>query len=337
MSRLMLAFAAGTALLVTSVSGIFVIPLLRKLHFGQTIKEIGPTWHADKQGTPQMGGIMFYAGTLLGVAAGYAVFALTLPQVLAVTVSRNITALIIAVVTSLAYGAVGFADDYIKAVKKRNLGLKARYKIIGQTAITAAFLASLHLCGLLSTAVQLPVFGTVELSWAFYPLSFILIIFMVNAVNLTDGIDGLCSSVTFVVMLCYMFTAGVLGFPSVGMFAAAVAGGMAGFLVWNFHPAKIFMGDTGSLFLGGAVVSAAYCMGRPEMLFFMGFLYMVEGLSVVLQVSYFKLTHGKRIFKMSPLHHHFEMCGWSENKIVGVFSAVAALFAVLGVAYVYLW
>lgn len=336
MARYILAVAAFSAMAVTAITGFFTIPLLRRLHFGQTIKEIGPTWHAGKDGTPTMGGLMMYVGVLMGSVLGYVAFSFSLPQLLNDTFARNSATLLIAMVTALAYGSVGFADDFIKVVKKRNLGLLARYKIVAQVLITAAFLASLQLNGLLSTAVQLPVFGVIELSWAYYPLSFLLIIFVVNDVNLTDGIDGLCSCITFIVMLGYMFIAGLLGYTSLSLFGGAVAGACAGFLLWNFYPAKVFMGDTGSMFLGGAVVAMAYCMGRPELLFFMAFIYIIEGLSVMMQVGYFKLTHGKRIFKMSPIHHHFEMCGWSEVKIDTIFSLVAFIFVVVGILYVYL-
>ena len=201
--------------------------------------------------------------------------------------------------------------------------------------ITAAFLISLQFNGTLTTFVNLPIFGAVDFGFFYYPISFILIIGMVNAVNLTDGLDGLASSITFIVMLGFMFVAGLLGYTTIALFAAAIAGGVAGFLAWNFYPAKVFMGDTGSMFLGGAVVAAAYCMGRPELLLLLGFVYLCEAASVMLQVTYFKLTHGKRIFKMSPIHHHFEMCGWSEIKIVATFSFVAFVFVVLGCIYVY--
>lgn len=328
--------AAFAALAVTALSGCFVIPALRRLHFGQTIKEIGPTWHADKNGTPTMGGFTFYIGVLAGVVLGYTVLSLSAAELFGSMASRYAVTLYVCVLTAFAFGAVGLVDDWIKVVKKRNLGLLARYKIIAQILITTAFLISLYLNGMLSTVVQLPFFGAVDFGYFYYPLSYLLIIGMVNAVNLTDGIDGLASSVTFVVMLGFLFTASMLGHPTVALFAAAVAGGCAGFLAWNFHPAKVFMGDTGSMFLGGAVVAAGYGMGRPDLLILLGLLYLCEALSVMLQVGYFKLTHGKRIFKMSPIHHHFEMCGWSEVKIVCVFSFFTFICVVLGCIYVYM-
>ena len=328
-------FAAFTALAVTAISGCWIIPWLKKLKFGQTIKEIGPTWHAGKNGTPNMGGLTFYLGSLAGVCVGYATLVLGAPELFSGAGASQVTRLYIAVVTAFAFGAVGFLDDYIKDVKKRNLGLMARYKIIAQVLITTAFLASLHLCGALSTFVNLPFFGTVDFGWTYYPIAFLLIVGMVNAVNLTDGIDGLASSVTFLAMLGFMFIASLLGQTTIALYSAAIAGGCAGFLVWNFYPARTFMGDTGSMYLGGAVVAAAFCMGRPELLLFNGIIYLCEAGSVMLQVSYFKLTHGKRIFKMSPIHHHFEMCGWSEVKIVSVFSFITLMFVLLGCMYVY--
>ena len=314
--------------LILSLAGVLVlgprvIPVLRKLKFGQTVYELGPQSHKTKQGTPTMGGLMFVLTTCLAAAVltgnwyGQWDFTLALIGV------------------SLLTMLVGFVDDYIKVVKKRNLGLMARYKIVAQVLITGAYLSSLYLNGTLSTIVTLPLLGTVDFGWFFYVLSFLLIIGMVNAVNLTDGIDGLASSVTFVVMMGFMFIASLLGNTTMALFAAAVAGGCAGFLAWNFYPAKTFMGDTGSMFLGGAVVAVAYGIGRPELLLFMGVIYLIEAFSVMLQVTYFKLTHGKRIFKMSPIHHHFEMCGWSEVKIVSVFSFITLVGVVLGGIFVY--
>lgn len=336
MEKYALMAAAFGALILTAASGLFLVPALRRLHFGQTIKEIGPTWHQGKNGTPTMGGLMFYLGVLAGAVLGYAMLAVSVPGLLGGWLSDSCISMLLAMLTAYLFGLVGFADDYIKVVKKRNLGLKARYKIIAQILITGAYLSALQMNGTLSTVVALPLFGRVDLGWAFYVLSFLLIIGMVNAVNLTDGVDGLASCVTFVVMMGFLFIASLLGNTTMALFAAAVAGGCAGFLAWNFYPAKAFMGDTGSMFLGGAVVTVAYGLGRPELLIFLGVIYLIEAFSVMLQVSHFKLTHGKRIFKMSPIHHHFEMCGWSEVKIDCVFSSVALAGVVLGGVFVYL-
>ena len=312
-----------SALLCMGISPV-LIPYLHRLKFDQTIRENGPTWHNAKGKTPTMGGLAFVAGTTAGVLLGGLV-----------CLGRMPTNAVLVLLCALSFGFVGFIDDYIKVVKKRNLGLMARYKIVAQVLITGAYLSSLYLNGTLSTIVTLPLLGAVDFGWFFYVLSFLLIIGMVNAVNLTDGIDGLASSVTFVVMMGFMFIASLLGNTTMALFAAAVAGGCAGFLAWNFYPAKTFMGDTGSMFLGGAVVAVAYGIGRPELLLFMGVIYLIEAFSVMLQVTYFKLTHGKRIFKMSPIHHHFEMCGWSEVKIVSVFSFITLVGVVLGGIFVY--
>ncbi len=331
MARYALALAAAVAFLVTAVSGMFLVPYLHKLHYGQTIRESGPTWHKGKQGTPTMGGLCFILGSMLGLGAAWAMLSAEAPDLMQTQTVLNV---LLALFTSLLYSLVGFLDDYIKVVKKRNLGLRAGQKIVMQVLITLSFMVGLHITGAFTTAVVLPVFGFVDLGLFYYPIAFLFIIFMVNAVNLTDGIDGLASSVTFVEMLAYIVIAGVLGYFQLSVLAAALAGGCAGFLLWNFHPAKTFMGDTGSMYLGGAVTTLAFCMGRPELLLFLGFVYICEAGSVVLQVGYFKLTHGKRIFKMTPIHHTFEMDGWSEEKIVTAFSGVALAFALLGLLFV---
>ncbi len=239
-------------------------------------------------------------------------------------------------------GSVGLKDDFLKVVRKQNLGLRAWQKLFVQFVIALCFLASLHLMGRLSTLVRLPFLGVVDFGLAFYPLSLLLILGVVNAVNLNDGIDGLCSCVTLVVMGAYLFLLSRFLQYELTIWAAALAGACAGFLFWNFYPAKVFMGDTGSMFLGGAVVALGYGMGRPDIMIILGLVYIAEALSVVLQVGYFKLTkrfskdhQGRRIFRMSPVHHHFEMCGWSEIKIDVVFSLVGLLCAVIAVLYAY--
>lgn len=312
---------------ITALSGFVLIPWLKKVKFGQTIKEIGPTWHQAKQGTPTMGGLMFYLGSILGICGG---FYLLLSELKRFDGQLQIISLSISMLTALGFGIIGFIDDYIKVVKKRNLGLKARYKIVGQIFITAAFLYGQNYIGHISTYIQIP-FTNIgfDLGLLYYPIVFMGIIFMVNAVNLTDGIDGLCSSVTFVVALGFMVISAAYGYHTNALFAVGIAGACAGFLAWNFYPAKVFMGDTGSMFLGGAVVAMAWAINRPEIIVFLGIIYICEAMSVVIQVSYFKITHGKRIFKMSPIHHHFEMSGWSEVKIVSVFTAIQAIFAVI--------
>ena len=328
----LLASAAIGGFVITAVSGKFMIPALHRLHFGQTVREEGPTWHNKKNGTPTMGGLCFIFGILVTLGLVWGMFHNHLPEVLGLP---QMKAGMMVLFLAFGSGLIGFLDDFIKVIKHRNLGLTEAQKMILQIALTFGFMFGLNSLGLLTTQVQLPIFGLVDMGLVYYPIAFFGIIFLVNAVNLTDGIDGLASSVTFVVMMGFMFIASLLGNTTMALFAAAVAGGCAGFLAWNFYPAKTFMGDTGSMFLGGAVVAVAYGIGRPELLLFMGVIYLIEAFSVMLQVTYFKLTHGKRIFKMSPIHHHFEMCGWSEVKIVSVFSFITLVGVVLGGIFVY--
>ena len=335
MVRVSFLVATFAAFLITTMSGYVVIPWLRKLKYGQTINEIGPTWHQTKQGTPTMGGLMFYVGTLVGVIAGYSLLLNSEPALMQETYQNQSMSLLISVVTALAFGLIGFVDDYIKVVKKRNLGLTEKQKLVLQFVVTVAFLVAQYLIGHINTAITIPWIGVVDLGYFYYPIVFAGILFMVNAVNLTDGIDGLCSSVTFVVALGFFMISASYGYFANSIFACALAGAVAGFLVWNFYPAKVFMGDTGSMFLGGSVVAMAWAVNRPEVLVLIGIIYTCEALSVVIQMTYFKLTHGKRIFKMSPIHHHYEMSGWSEVKSVCVFSAVAIVFS--GLAYLYMY
>lgn len=334
MARYALILAAACGFMISAVSGLFIVPFLHKLHFGQTIKEIGPTWHNKKQGTPTMGGLCFILGTVFAVCLALTSLLHGSPELMGGPDSRG---LYLAIFSAFGFGLIGFLDDFIKVVKKRNLGLRAWQKIAGQLLVTTALLAGLWMNGTLSTYITLPFFGMVDFGILFYPLSYILIIGVVNAVNLTDGIDGLCSCVTFVSMLGFLTLVSFLGQFVLSVLPAALAGALAGFLIWNFYPAKTFMGDTGSMFLGGAVAGLGYAMGRPEILFFFGAVYIWEAATVVIQVTYFKLTHGKRIFKMTPIHHSFEMRGWSEVKIDAGFSALAALFVVLGLAFAYFY
>lgn len=336
MARIALIVAAASALIITAALGFALVPLLRKMHYGQTIKEIGPTWHKNKQGTPTMGGLMFVIGSAAGVFLGWLAVAAQMQDYIGEGAATGGQSIILCLLTAISFGFVGFVDDFIKVVKKRNLGLMARYKIVMQVLITTMFLVSLHLTGNLSTTVVLPLLGSIDFGLFFYPISFLLIIGMVNAVNLTDGVDGLACSVTFLVGIGFMVIAALLGRFTISLFAAAIAGGCAGFLAWNFHPAKVFMGDTGSMFLGGAVVAMAYGMGQPALLLLLGVVYLIEAFSVMLQVCYFKLTHGRRLFKMTPIHHHFELSGWREEKIVAVFSFVTIIGIVLGWLFVYL-
>ncbi|HIX64768.1 MAG TPA: phospho-N-acetylmuramoyl-pentapeptide-transferase [Candidatus Anaerotruncus excrementipullorum] len=321
------------AFVVTAAMGFPLIPWLRRLKFGQTILDIGPAWHKNKQGTPTMGGIMFVAGVTLAVAAGGCLWWSADPGALGGMGGLRLFA---GVAMSLAFCAIGFLDDYIKVVKRRNLGLTARQKYLMQLVIGVFYLTMLYLAGDTSTVVVIPFLGQLDLGILYYPLAIIVITGFVNAVNLTDGIDGLAASVTFVYAAVMLVVAAILRFAPASLLSAALAGGCLGFLVWNFHPAKVFMGDTGSLFLGGMVVALAFEVGLPLLLICTGVVYWCEAFSVMLQVAYFKATHGKRIFRMSPIHHHFEMGGWSEEKIVCVFSLVGLIGGALGVLSVLL-
>lgn len=321
------ALAAVVAFIVAFTLGIPVIPLLKRLKFGQTIRDEGPQWHKSKQGTPTMGGILIAVGVAIGVAVAMS-FAGKLGGDLASEFGSNIsfTKLFAGLGLGFLMGLIGFIDDYIKVVKKRNLGLTAMQKTILQALVTAGYLASLAFAGLDKT--WLPFVGEVNITSGFgivfWPIAFFFIYGFTNAVNLTDGVDGLASSVTLVVSVAFMLIAGALGMLGCNIIAAALAGALIGFLSWNWHPAKLFMGDTGSMFLGGMVVALAFCIDRPIYLLLAGIIYLIEAFSVMLQVFWFKKT-GKRLFKMSPIHHHFEKSGWSEVKINIVFGLVTLL------------
>ncbi len=316
---------------IAAVTGRFLIPYLHRLHFGQTILDIGPRWHKNKEGTPTMGGFMFIAGVTLATAAAYAGAAISGALPVGGVYRPQDNQLLSGILLALAFAAMGFADDFVKVVKKRNLGLTAKQKLVIQFAIAALYLWNLRLGGTAVTSVRIPfVSAPWQLGFLYYPLCAIGIVFITNSVNLTDGVDGLAASVTLMASLGFLGAAAVLRFGRVSLLAAAVAGGCMGFLLYNFHPAKVFMGDTGSMFLGGCVVALAFCLNFPLLLVLTGFIYIIESLSVVLQVISFKTT-GKRIFKMSPIHHHFEMSGWSEVKIVCVFSLITLAGSVLAV------
>lgn len=300
-----------------------VIPILKSHKAGVRILEIGPRWHASKAGTPIMGGICFILAILIAVliltvvsawrgeAAGLLPMALTL-------------------VLAVGNGLIGFFDDFCKLVKKQNEGLRPWQKVVLQLLIAALYLvAMVRFCGL-TTVLYIPYLGVeLELGIFYYLFALVVILGFVNSVNLTDGIDGLASSVTLVVGLFFAAAAYQAVDRSLMLTASCIVGGTLGFLVYNFHPARVFMGDTGSLFLGGIVVGAAFQMNNPLILLVVGFIYLCEAASDILQVGYFKLTHGKRLFKMAPIHHHFEKCGWSENRIVFTFSGITLIFAVL--------
>ena len=305
---------------LTLVIGRFLIPELRKMKAGQSIREDGPTWHADKAGTPTMGGIMFIIGT------GVVILLLGWNQMLNGEFDHLYIYLF-----ALVFGLIGFADDYRKVKRHQNEGLTARQKFALQLAAAVAFLCLMRYEGLLTNHLYVPFFNvSFTVDWiAYLVFAAFVIVGAVNAVNLTDGIDGLAASVTFVVMVFFTVTAGVLRLTPLNLFPAALAGGLAAFFVYNRHPAKVFMGDTGSLFLGGAVAAMAFAVNMPLILVPVGIIYILETLSVIIQVGYFKATHGKRFFKMAPVHHHLELSGWSEVRIVSVFSIVTLVLCVL--------
>lgn len=325
-----------TAFFVTAVSGIWMIPMLRKLKFGQTILEIGPRWHKNKQGTPTMGGVMFILGIVLAVVVGFLFYRMGKPADGSPAGALLKARLFYGIMLALAYGLIGFVDDYIKVVKKQNEGLSEGQKLLLQLLFGAVYLSLLYISGDRLTTLIIPFVGSINIGLWYYPFALFAMLALANAVNFTDGIDGLLSSVTFVAGLCYMVITSLLGMWEMGVMAAAMVGGTLGFLVWNFHPAKVFMGDTGSLFLSGLVIALAFGTGMPLLVVLIGIVYVIEMLSVVIQRFYFKATHGKRIFKMSPIHHHFEMSGWSEVKIVTIFSLWTALGCAVAVAAV-LW
>lgn len=334
MSAIWTLLAAVISFGVTALLGKWMIPFLRKLHFGQTIREEGPQWHKKKQGTPTMGGIMFIIGIVVSVLICVPLFYNSTYDDTMLAKARLFGGLGMA----LAFGFIGFIDDYIKVVKKRNLGLTVIQKLVLQFAAAAAYLATIALIGGDTgsrTSTLVPFVGMVDFGWGYWILAAVVIVGVVNAVNFTDGLDGLNASVTFFVCIFLMMIAGLLNLFSMSILAVAIAAGCMGFLVWNFNPAKVFMGDTGSLFLGGAVCALAFGVNMPVLLLPLGIVYFAEILSVVLQVGYFKLTHGKRLFKMSPIHHHFEMCGWSEMKVCFVFSLVAAIGGLIALALVF--
>lgn len=326
--------AAFVSFGIAAVLGKFLIPFLKKLKYGQTI--LGDVeWHKVKQGTPVMGGLMFIISSAVATVLCVLLYYFTNKSEVPVE-SRLVTVKVFAgLIMAVLYGAVGFIDDYIKVVKKRNLGLTPIQKLLLQFAIAICYLVTTALAGD-DTSTIIPFIGSVNLGFFYYIICAVVIVGIVNAANLTDGIDGLCGSVTFFVTIFIMMMCSVLGLLSMGIMSAAMAGGCLGFLIWNFHPAKVFMGDTGSLFLGGMICALAFGMDIPILLIPMGIIYIAEMFSVILQVFYFKVTKGKRLFKMAPLHHHFEKSGWSEVKIVTVFSVVTVItctLSMLGVFY----
>ena len=310
---LKLALIPVTAFIVCALIGPVLIPYLHKLKFGQSIRECGPASHMKKSGTPTMGGLMILAALVLALCWGNFT-----PHVL------------MALVLTLGHALIGFLDDYIKVVMKRNLGLTAKQKFLLQFILAGAYVyfAETHLQ---NTTLWVPLLNvTFDFGWAYYALAFILLVGTTNAVNLTDGLDGLVSFVSVPVTLAFAFSAYMQGMLDVSGFALGLTGACLGFLLFNRHPAQVFMGDTGSLALGGGVAALALLTHTELLLVIIGGIYVAEATSVIIQVAYFRLTGGKRFFRMAPLHHHFELGGWKEVKVVECFTIVSFLLSAVG-------
>ena len=309
---------ALVSVVLTGVIGHFLLPVLRALKAGQSIREIGPTWHNSKAGTPMMGGLMFILSAIICLV-------IHIPSMEKKTVFYVL-------ILGLCFGLVGFLDDFFKLKFKRNLGLTSLQKAMLQMAVSAIYLYVLYKQGVMSCDLYIPFVNIVIKD--IHPLVYIffamfVLVGGVNAVNLTDGIDGLCAAVTIPVMVFFAAVALAMGKLDLALLPASLVGGLIAYLFYNWHPAKVFMGDTGSLFLGGIVCALAFALDMPLILILVGLVYIVETFSVILQVGYFKLTHGKRIFKMAPIHHHFEMSGWKEEKIVFVFASVSVIMCLI--------
>ena len=309
--------------LVTVILEKLIIPILQSHKVGQRILEIGPRWHKNKAGTPTMGGICFIMAILV---------IMVIVAIISAIKGKNDELISLALALGLAVfnGMIGFFDDYTKLIKKQNEGFTAKQKIALQSLAAILYLAAMSLTDNINTALHIPFTSvSLELGWFYYVFAFVLIIGFVNSVNLTDGIDGLASSVTLVVGLFFGVVALIANDVALMLIGAALVGATAGFLVYNFYPARVFMGDTGSLFLGGLVVGATFVLDEPMIIFLVGIIYLIEAASDIIQVGVFKLSGRKiRVFKMAPIHHHFEKCGWSEIKIVIIFSLVTLLFCV---------
>ena len=321
----------AAALIITALSGFFIIPALRRLKYGQTILDIGPAWHKSKQGTPTMGGIMFIFGSGAAFTIGLVMLwnggFIRFEGVGELNFFKAVSGFLMA----LAFAFVGFLDDYIKVRKKRNEGLTANQKIIFQIMIISAYFTARVMAGDTSTVITFPLLGQLDLWYFYYVIMGLAILYIVNAVNLTDGVDGLCSSVSLVYCAAFMVICSKLGFIELSLLSVAVAGACLGFLIWNFHPAKVFMGDTGSMFLGGIVCALGIGAGVEVIMVIAAAVFIWEALTVLIQVSYFKVTGGKRLFKMTPIHHSFELRGWKEVKIVLLFSILAAAAGTLAI------
>ncbi len=322
-----IAFIAALAFSVIAVP--LVIPFLRKLKAGQQIiEDMGPTWHKSKQGTPTMGGIVF----ILAVLVAYLIFGFEY-----YTGGSVPSTGMICLLTSVILALMGFSDDFIKIKKKNNAGLTEIQKLILQFIISAAFLIfnAIRTGGSTTVQFDFPFFVDAIGGWSldlgifWYVLAMIIMVGFTNAVNITDGLDGLCTSVTIPVAIFFVFISALRGAYDITVLSIALAGALIGFLIFNWHPCKIMMGDTGSMFLGGMVTTIAFSLDMPLVLLLVGIIYLIETFSVIIQRVYFKITHGKRLFKMTPIHHSFEMSGWSEEKICFLFAGVTVIACIL--------
>ena len=315
MTRILITGVVGCAL--SWALGHFLLPVLHALKAGASIREIGPTWHNNKTGTPIMGGLMFIFASILCLMGN-------LP-------SMTDYSVFFVLVLGLCHGFIGFLDDFTKIRHHRNLGLTSLQKAMLQMAVSALFLYAMYKAGVMDTHLYITFWNR---SFDLHPIVYIffamfVMVGCVNSVNLTDGVDGLSSSVTLPVMVFFTAASCALGKYDLALLPASLVGGLMAYLTYNWHPAKVFMGDTGSLFLGGVVCAMAFALEMPLILILVGFVYICETMSDILQISYFKMTHGKRLFKMAPIHHHFEMCGWKEERIVLSFAGVSAIMCVL--------
>ena len=315
MTRILITGVVGCAL--SWALGHFLLPVLHALKAGASIREIGPTWHNNKTGTPIMGGLMFIFASILCLVGN-------LP-------SMTDYSVFFVLVLALCFGFIGFLDDFTKVRHHRNLGLTSMQKAMLQMAVSAVFLYAMYKAGAMDTHLYIPFWNK---TFYLHPIVYIffamfVMVGCVNSVNLTDGVDGLSSSVTLPVMVFFTAASIALGKYDLALLPVSLVGGLIAYLTYNWHPAKVFMGDTGSLFLGGVVCAMAFALEMPLILILVGFVYICETMSDILQITYFKLTHGKRLFKMAPIHHHFEMCGWKEEKIVLSFAGVSAIMCIL--------
>ena len=317
------ACAAIAVLVVTAVSEYFLIKLFRSHRVGQKILDIGPNWHKAKEGTPFMGGLGFILGTLIVMTVFFIMKAIQ-------GISADYIPLALTLIFAVSNGAIGFVDDYCKLIKRENEGLTSKQKLLLQFVIAAAYVIVMSYTGNLDTSVHVPFADfSLELGWFYYPIAIVALVAIVNGANLTDGIDGLAGSVTFVIGGFFAVVAFATLDEQLSMLSAILLGSCLGFLIFNFHPAKIFMGDTGSLFIGAMVIGTAFQIGEELIGIILCAVFIIEMLSSFLQIFCFKVFHQMRLFRMAPLHHHFEKCGWNEYRIVCVFSLVEILFCVL--------